>query len=263
MAKERPAPPTSAIRASQDWQIVENKFGCLLRAEVPVGQKLRAVVISPVFGRASMGALQLELAPGALPGMFNLGVKIGSAQPKAIVAWPSQDSAGMRAGLRLENADLRELEMGSIVLAAVPGETIAFTTSPAVPLLIRLGQCDRHALEAAVGGKIPDVKRLAVLSKPGYLGIFRTDDYPRVALARRQEGLVAVVLRIGADGRVKQCVVAESSGFESLDRTTCDIIRERAKYTPARDLGNQPVEGLDRARIRWALPGTASIGKKS
>lgn len=254
------APPPVAVRASEQWQIIENRTGCSLRAEVAGGQKVRAVVLTPDFGTASIGSAQLELVPGVLPDMFNVGLKIGDAEPRISLGVPSQDSAGLRTGIRTEDAELREMERGTIVLAAVPGETVAFSTSHAVPMLIRLGQCDQRVLETALGGSIPKAATPA-RSKSPIFGIFSSADYPREALARNQQGLTAVILRIGINGRVTECLVAESSGTESLDKATCEILRRRTKYSPARDASGGPVPGIDRARIRWLLPTMSPLTK--
>lgn len=80
------------------------------------------------------------------------------------------------------------------------------------------------------------------------------DDYPAAALRNNQQGRVAFTLDIGADGRVTDCAVTESSGAAILDSTTCRIMRVRARYTPGRNAFGQPVADRDRAVVRWQLP---------
>jgi protein TonB len=85
-------------------------------------------------------------------------------------------------------------------------------------------------------------------------GLFSTDDYPADALRNEQQGTTAVRLTIGTDGRVSDCSVTGSSGSSSLDSATCRILRQRARYTPARNSAGQPATDTDTARIRWVVP---------
>ena len=54
------------------------------------------------------------------------------------------------------------------------------------------------------------------------------------------KGTVQASLTIGPDGRVVGCNVTRSSGNSSLDGATCNILRRRAKFTPARDSNGKP-----------------------
>jgi protein TonB len=53
---------------------------------------------------------------------------------------------------------------------------------------------------------------------------------------------------------VADCSITQSSGSTALDTATCNIIRRRARYTPAKDQAGNPIAGTDSARIRWELP---------
>src|SRR3954470_11169274 len=65
--------------------------------------------------------------------------------------------------------------------------------------------------------------------------LFSGDDYPASAQAAGAEGTVRASLTIGTDGRVVGCNVTQSSGNGALDQATCNILRRRAKFVPARD----------------------------
>lgn len=83
---------------------------------------------------------------------------------------------------------------------------------------------------------------------------FSTDDYPAAALRAEAEGTTRFALAIGPDGRVTNCTVTGSSGNSALDSATCRILRNRARYTPARDRDRNPTSGQDRGSITWRLP---------
>jgi protein TonB len=86
--------------------------------------------------------------------------------------------------------------------------------------------------------------------------LFSEDDYPASAQSAGAEGTVVASITIGPDGRVAGCNVTRSSGNSALDSTTCNIIRRRAKFTPARDSNGNPVsDTISTPPIRWQLAG--------
>jgi len=96
-----------------------------------------------------------------------------------------------------------------------------------------------------------DASRRARANLASYIS---DDDYPAEAISRGEEGTVGFLLSIGADGAVSGCEVQSSSGSEALDSATCRIMRERARFAPARDSSGRPIPDAVKARIRWVLP---------
>jgi periplasmic protein TonB len=86
--------------------------------------------------------------------------------------------------------------------------------------------------------------------------LFGPDDYPASAQAAGAEGTSQAQITIGTDGRVVGCNIIRSSGNNALDQATCNIIRRRAKYVPARDSnGNPTTDTLTTPPITWRLEG--------
>jgi protein TonB len=85
-------------------------------------------------------------------------------------------------------------------------------------------------------------------------GLFSTDDYPQSAIRNEEQGTTAVRLTIGPDGRVSDCSITSSSGSSALDSATCNILKRRARFTPAKDQAGNPVSDTFPQRIRWELP---------
>jgi protein TonB len=86
--------------------------------------------------------------------------------------------------------------------------------------------------------------------------LFSADDYPAAAQSAGAEGTVQATLTIGPDGRIVACNVTRSSGNSSLDSATCNILRRRAKYVPARDSNGQPTtDTVSTPPIVWRLEG--------
>jgi len=82
-----------------------------------------------------------------------------------------------------------------------------------------------------------------------------SDDYPSRALREGTEGVVGISYDIGADGRVSNCQVTDTSGSPELDNATCGPFTRRARYTPAQDAaGNKIAQNGQRQRIRWTIP---------
>jgi len=80
------------------------------------------------------------------------------------------------------------------------------------------------------------------------------NDYPTRALQLGQEGVTGFHLSIGNDGKVTSCEITKSSGSPELDKTTCDLMRRRARFTPATDGDGNPTTGNYSSSVRWQIP---------
>lgn len=85
------------------------------------------------------------------------------------------------------------------------------------------------------------------------VALFTPDDYPLDALRNGEQGVVLARLEIDARGRVSDCTVENSSGYESLDRATCSILTKRARFLPAHDANGRAVGSSYEQRISWRL----------
>lgn len=80
------------------------------------------------------------------------------------------------------------------------------------------------------------------------------NDYPSDALRAEAEGVSRFRLEVAADGTVSSCTITESSGLDSLDRKTCEIVTLRAQFKPATDPAGKPVAGTWSSSVRWQIP---------
>jgi len=80
-------------------------------------------------------------------------------------------------------------------------------------------------------------------------------DYPRAVSRAGIGGSVTVTYMVGADGRVRGCTVARSSGNADLDATTCRLIEERFRYEPARNGRGEAMPEQRGWRQDWWLEG--------
>ena len=81
-----------------------------------------------------------------------------------------------------------------------------------------------------------------------------TADYPVAALRANEQGTSAFSVIVDKAGRVKECRITSSSGSAPLDEATCRLVTQRARFFPAVDEQNNPIEGTYANRIRWVLP---------
>jgi TonB family protein len=85
-------------------------------------------------------------------------------------------------------------------------------------------------------------------------GWVTAEDYPAPALRADSEGRVAFRLDVDATGAVTGCSVLTSSGSPVLDVHTCDLLRLRARFEPARDARKNPIASEYSSAIDWTLP---------
>jgi protein TonB len=92
----------------------------------------------------------------------------------------------------------------------------------------------------------PKVGNLAML--------FSSNDYPKEARKKKQQGAVRFRLDVSAEGRVSACTILASSGSAILDETTCRLVQQRARFIPARDREGRPTTDSQEYKINWVLP---------
>ncbi|MGA9582559.1 MAG: TonB family protein [Allosphingosinicella sp.] len=79
-------------------------------------------------------------------------------------------------------------------------------------------------------------------------------DYPSNAIRNEEQGTTRFRLAVGPDGKVKECTVTSSSGSSALDSTTCKLMKQRAKFTPAKNNRGEATGDTVTNAIRWVLP---------
>jgi protein TonB len=86
--------------------------------------------------------------------------------------------------------------------------------------------------------------------------LFKAADYPREAIKNGWQGTVVAELMVDTHGNVERCTIIQSSGHDILDQKTCDVLRRRAKFSPARDSkGNATWDLFRTPPIIWGLAG--------
>jgi TonB family protein len=81
-------------------------------------------------------------------------------------------------------------------------------------------------------------------------------NYPRDALAQREQGVVRVLAVLGDDGNVKDALISDSSGFADLDLASLAFVKGKARFASAQ-LEGKPIKSIIVIAVSWSLPGTA------
>lgn len=76
-------------------------------------------------------------------------------------------------------------------------------------------------------------------------------DYPKKSRDLRIGHSVTILLTVGTDGRVRDCRVTDPSPDPEADRITCELAKERFRFTPATDRRGNPIEGKYAWKQRW------------
>jgi protein TonB len=132
-----------------------------------------------------------------------------------------------------------------------PPPTIQTVTAPPPPVYIP------PVVPAPPAPPPPPRKVQSATSAKGDLRtLFSADDYPASAQAAGAEGTAQATLTIGPTGQVVGCNLIRSTGNSALDSATCNILRRRAKFTPARDSNGQATtDSVTTPPIVWRLEG--------
>lgn len=105
------------------------------------------------------------------------------------------------------------------------------------------------------GGKVKELPKFKPVPPVARNGNWVTDnDYRSSWVTRRWEGTVGFRLTVGTDGKVKDCTVTQSSGYNALDDATCSLVRKRAKFDPGRNDRGETASGTFSSAVRWQIP---------
>jgi TonB family protein len=81
-----------------------------------------------------------------------------------------------------------------------------------------------------------------------------SNDYPSILLRKEAMASVSFIVDVGPDGRVSDCRIRLSSGYQLFDEATCRAVKRRARFTPATDVDAKPIPGTFSNVVQWLLP---------
>lgn len=89
--------------------------------------------------------------------------------------------------------------------------------------------------------------------KANLASLIKDDEYPDEMVRREVGGTTAFALLVNEEGRVADCMVTATSGQAMLDTQSCAIVKERARFTPAKTTDGKPRKGRVTSRITWRI----------
>jgi hypothetical protein len=156
---------------------------------------------------------------------------------------------------RISAAEMARAGSANQVALGAEGEATQTFTLAAMPaLLAGLQKCTENLKQYWNMGRQRDEQK----ARPSgdLRGLFSPGDYPGEALRLNQSGSSQFLLLIDEKGKVAGCHVERPSGVPVLDVMGCQVVRERAKFVPARDSNGTPVRStLTTPPITWRIEG--------
>jgi TonB family protein len=224
------------------------------------------------FSTAS-GPVVLGIVPSLSGATFQLLVSVQRAAPKSATEWDGRvnfgrgqiktralsygdKGANMHVYQYRVSADQMEQARAAsaVSLGSGDSEHYEFALSDMPALLDGLRNC---TVDLQRYWNMGDT-HLSVAEAPerDIRAYFTYDDYPLAAVRMGQQGTAQYQLLIDEKGAIASCEVFVPSGVVSLDITGCEVIKERAKFTPARDEHGTPVRSVyTTPPISWRLSG--------
>ncbi len=93
----------------------------------------------------------------------------------------------------------------------------------------------------------------AAQAKTPLSDLFRSTSYPHQAVMEGNTGRVGLALLIDEAGKVRDCMIEETSGYATLDTQSCYTISTYARFAPALGADGKPVKSASFHRISWRI----------
>ena len=145
--------------------------------------------------------------------------------------------------IRISSAQMEQARSAATVqVRSRNGDSFNFALSDMPPLLDALSKCTTDLQHYWSGGH--EVGPLSKTAKGDVRTIFSPDDYPSEAIARMQGGTTQFQLMVDEKGAVAGCDVVRQSGVPILDVMSCQVIKERAKFSHAMDAHGKAIRSV-------------------
>lgn len=246
------AGPSSASIPQGDWSVQRTGSVCLASRNFLIDGAAVGVGFEPWPLGTHTSVIIVEQSASQ-------GVEIGSAavsrdsggEPHVVYysSWPAKGNHRV-VRFSISNGDLGSLDAGGVI--TMDRDAKAF----AIPLdgfpLEAVEQCDAKSL-AQLGVDMASERRIPTPPQRPSRSAATPNDYPTAAIRLGEQGVVDMVLGVDQKGKVTNCQVANSSGYDDLDAASCNTAR-RPRYEPARDAGGNSVAAHIFTQAVWTLP---------
>ena len=203
---------------------------------------------------AGEGGELILLMPKAIPALESADVFIGGVRTKGRGAL--LDGINKRAewiyGIGLAAEDYARMLQSGTVEIATRSIRITASLGELQQANFAVARCNVDLLKRLGFPDATDLSTSANSVRP-FNEYTTADDYPDDAIRNSANGMTKLLVAVGADGLPEECRVLRSAGSDALDQQGCNILIDRARYTPARNKVGQTVKAPIFVNIRWML----------
>lgn len=269
------------LPSSSKWQMDYATDSCQLARQFGEGENQTIVLFtryepSPHFDLSVIGK-PVGSPEGRIPVRLRFGTSGDFVQSEAMVGQGDKKSALFLTG-RLDNIDIREFDSDDVQNMSTAQltrlQTIAPETERAVSSMTLVAKSRTLVLElGSMGAPMAEMRKCvsdlikswgldpdeqaALVSRPqpkNYLGGWITSsDYPTVSSVRGEQAIIRFRLMVNAMGETTACVVQSAIAKGDFAATTCDLLKRRARFEPARNTSNQSVASYFVGKVQWVI----------
>jgi Gram-negative bacterial TonB protein C-terminal len=202
----------------------------------------------PAFAKEAPGTVDFGSAPISSEALYfgRKGVRMSVYQYRISAAQMQQAASAPRVTLQMEHGDSY-----SFALADMPALFRALQKCTAD--LQRYWNLDGKTTIKTVEKPVKDIR-----------SFLTTDQYPTEAarlLMQQQRDIARYQLLVDETGAVAGCDVLVTSGVPIVDATACDVIKQKAKFTPAVDSQGKSMRSVWTTNpVGWTAAGNALDG---
>jgi TonB family protein len=239
------------------WNVNFADAQCIAARDYGIPSKpLRLILKAPPVGDVMQVAVFRE-AGGSPPQQVDALVTVDDHRPlkTALLMYTPKGSKERIYLLNMPSADFAAVRTAKTLSVRSEGLNVTFALSGMEPLLKIVDDCLADLRRVFnVGATASDPTRFKSRARANLVKFFSSDDYPAVAVMKRQGGRVRFALLIQEDGRVADCTIVETSGVPSLDAQACALLKIRAKFEPAIGIDGKPAKDSVVGSIVWRMP---------
>jgi len=240
------APTNGAGAASEPlqpiskWNLDEGANACVLERAFGTTEQKWSVGLLPRLGFPRMELLLI--LPKGLAGADGDALTVtlrpsGAAFVEDPVTNPTKVGGLFMRRISIDNSLLDAVPANTeLAISSKRGPRVSFALQAGAEAVAALKSCGDELLKSW-GVELARFRPVVPPGQPGYIDLAKylgRDDYPPLA-GGTPGGRTTALLAVGADGKVRDCRVVESSGTPAFDGRTCQIAITRLHYPPVQD----------------------------
>lgn len=233
-------PKVPAGKWAVDYQVED----CTLTRDGPSGEAGIAIRVKPLDDRVGM----MVYGPWRTPEVDRFEAKLDPADGELEIARPAlaERKPGSRIGfvkLDLSRAELARLGRASAITVSGPADFAVHSRLTGIPKALDALRACEVFLAGRWGIGAAEMASWAQPARPtaDLDRLFWSEDKRKYGMLR--SGAVRGVLDIDATGRMTACRLVQSSRISWVDAQFCRILREHARFEPARNAAGEAVPG--------------------